>query len=73
MTSFGDGSWSGDSHLWVRPAKAGEWVDLKLPVQADGRYHVLVHLTKARDYGIVRFHLTANRLGKPIDCSTPTR
>jgi hypothetical protein len=71
MTPFADGNWSGDSHLWVRPAKAGEWVDLELPVPTDGRYHVVVYLTKARDYGIVRFHLDGKPLGKPIDCFHP--
>ena len=68
MTPFADGKWSGDSHLWVRPAKAGEWVDLELPVPAKGRYHVIVYLTKARDYGIVQFHLDGKPLGKTIDC-----
>ena len=55
MAAFGDGEWSGASHLWVRPTKAGEWVDLEMPVPVEGRYHVVVYLTKARDYGIVRF------------------
>ena len=68
MTAFGDGNWSGESHLWGRPSKAGEWADLELPVRADGRYHVLVYLTKARDYGIVRFDLDGKPLGKAIDC-----
>ncbi len=68
MTAFGDGNWSGESHLWGRPSRAGEWADLALPVHAEGRYHVLVYLTKARDYGIVRFHLDGKPLGKAIDC-----
>ena len=46
MTAFGDGNWSGESHLWGRPSKAGEWADLELPVRANGRYHVFVYLTK---------------------------
>ncbi len=68
MAPFADGKWSGESHLWVRPAKVGEWLDLELPVQAKGRYHVIVYLTKARDYGIVQFHLDGKPLGKTIDC-----
>ncbi len=44
MTPF-DGIWSGASHLWGRPSRAGEWADLQLPVAAAGRYHVIVHLT----------------------------
>jgi hypothetical protein len=68
MTPFADGKWSGDSHLWVRPAKSGEWVDLELPVAADRRYHVFVYLTKARDYGVVRFQLNGKSLGRAVDC-----
>jgi D-arabinan exo alpha-(1,3)/(1,5)-arabinofuranosidase (non-reducing end) len=71
MTAFGDGNWSGESHLWGRPSKAGEWADLALPVHANGRYHVFVYLTKARDYGIVRFNLDGKPLGKAIDCFHP--
>jgi hypothetical protein len=67
MTAFADGQWSGDSHLWVRPGKVGEWVNLQVPVTADGRFHLIVYLTKARDYGIVQFHVDGKPLGKPID------
>jgi hypothetical protein len=68
MAAFGDGEWSGSSHLWVRPAKVGEWVDLELPVPVQGRYHVIVYLTKARDYGAVRFSVNGQQLGPTIDC-----
>jgi hypothetical protein len=71
MSAFGDGQWSGSSHLWVRPAKAGEWVDLEVPVPAEGRYHVIVYLTKARDYGTVRFSVNGQPLGPSIDCFHP--
>lgn len=71
MSAFGDGEWSGASHLWVRPAKAGEWVDLEVPVPAEGRYHVIVYLTKARDYGVVRFSVNGQHLGQAIDCFHP--
>jgi hypothetical protein len=29
---------------------------------------VIVYLTKARDYGIVQFHLDGKPVGRPIDC-----
>jgi hypothetical protein len=73
MGIFADGQWSGDRQLWVRPPKKGEWVDLELPVAADGRYHLIVYLTKAQDYGIVQFHLNGKQIGKPIDCFEPNR
>ncbi len=68
MSPFADGKWSGDSHLWARPPKKGEWVDLELPVAAAGKQHVIAYLTKARDYGVVQFSLDGKPLGKPIDC-----
>jgi hypothetical protein len=71
MEEFPDGKWSGDAQLWARPKKAGDWVDLRLPVPADGRYHVVVYLTKAPDYGIIRFLLGGKPLGKPIDGYNP--
>jgi Protein of unknown function (DUF2961) len=71
MTPFADGTWSGASHLWVRPSKAGEWLDLDLPVAAAGPQDVIVYLTKARDYGIVRFHLDGKPIGPAIDCFHP--
>jgi hypothetical protein len=40
-------------------------------VSAAGRYHVIAYLTKARDYGVVQFHLNGKKLGKPIDCFHP--
>lgn len=73
MGNFSESKWIGDRQLWVRPPKKGEWVDLELPVAADGRYHVIVYLTKARDYGMIQFLLNGKALGKPIDCFEPDR
>jgi hypothetical protein len=72
MTEF-PGKWSGDSHLWIRPDKAGSWVDLELPVAEDGEYKVIAYLTKARDYGIVQFSLDGKKIGKEIDCFEPEK
>ena len=44
-----------------------------LPVAADGKYQVVVYLTKARDYGVVQFSLDGKPLGKPIDCFEPEK
>ncbi|NLC58461.1 MAG: DUF2961 domain-containing protein [Armatimonadetes bacterium] len=66
MGGFG-GQWSGETHLWLRPAKVGEWVDLALPVEEAGRYEVVVYLTKAIDYGIAQFRLNGQVIGQPYD------
>jgi hypothetical protein len=67
MGSFPDGQWSGNSQLLAFPPQGG-WVDLELPVANDERYHVIVYLTKAPDYGIIQFRLDGKPIGKPIDC-----
>lgn len=71
MSGFADGRWSGDAQLWVRPAKVREWVDLAVPVPEDGRYRVVVYLTRARDYGKVRFSLDGKPIGGPVDGFEP--
>jgi hypothetical protein len=68
MLPFADGKWSGNTHLWARPPQAGEWLDLEVPVPADGKYHIVAYLTKARDYGIIQFAVDGEKLSKPIDC-----
>src|SRR5262249_52547583 len=58
--------------LWIRPDKPA-WVELELPVPADGQYQVIAYLTKARDYGIVQFHVGGKKIGKEIDCYEPEK
>ena len=46
----------------VGPAvEGGEWADLGAARDGRRQYHVVVYLTKARDYGIVQFAWTASR------------
>jgi hypothetical protein len=73
MRGFPQGKWSGDTQLWGRPPKGGAWVDLEVPAPEAGKYTVVVHLTKARDYGIVQFRLDGKALGEPIDCFEPDK
>ena len=73
LRPFQEGQWSGDAHLWGQPKKAGEWADLQVPVPADGKYEVVVYMTKARDYGVIQFSLDGNPLGKPIDGYEPEK
>ena len=69
MTRFSGGSrWSGRSHLLAEAAKTGDWVELALPVLPTDSYRIIVHLTKAPDFGIVRFYVDGKPVGEPIDC-----
>ena len=36
----------------------------QVPVPADGKYQVVVYLTKARDYGVVQFSLGRQAVGQ---------
>ena len=38
-----------------------------MPATAAGKYEVVVHLTKASDYGIVQFSVDDRKAGEPID------
>jgi hypothetical protein len=73
MIRFVDSRWSGDAQLYAQPPKVGSWADLDLPVPAAGKYEVIVYFTKARDYGIVQFHLDGKQLGKPLDGFEPEK
>jgi hypothetical protein len=68
-----EGLWSGDSQLRGRPPRAGAWADLALPVPADGRYVVVVYLTRGPEYGVIQFALDGQRLGQPFDGFEPGR
>jgi hypothetical protein len=67
MAQFPTGKWSGNSQLLVKPRQQGEWVDLELPVAAEGTYRIVAYLTRAPDYGIIQFSLAGKPLGQPID------
>jgi hypothetical protein len=70
MAGFGD-KWSNDAHLWWIEAKPGDKLDLAVPVATAGRYKLTLHMTKARDYGIVQLWLDGAKLGEPIDLYNP--
>jgi hypothetical protein len=70
MDGFGQG-WSGDVHLWWTLGKPGSRLTLAVPVKEDGRYKLIVALTKARDYGIVQLLLDGAKLGDPVDLYNP--
>ncbi|HZU37100.1 MAG TPA: DUF2961 domain-containing protein, partial [Gemmataceae bacterium] len=70
MLEFGN-QWSNNQQLWARPTNTNQWVELRLPVPADGKYRVIAYLTKARDYGIIRFTINGRPIGKPFDGYSP--
>jgi hypothetical protein len=66
-----DFRWSGEKQLWWHNGKAGDVIDLELPVVKAGKYRLVMHNTRALDYGIFRFALDDVPLGEPIDLYSP--
>ena len=62
LSGFGNG-WSGDAHLFVRATKLGDFVELNIPATGPGARRILLHATKAKDYGQLRFAVN----GKAIE------
>jgi hypothetical protein len=67
MAGWGAGKWHGDRQLWWTGARPGDTLDIRLNVAETGTYKVTAHLTKAVDYGIVRFFIDKLEAGGPID------
>ena len=67
MGAFRDGIWSGDEHLWWRNGREGDVLRLTLPVKDGGRLRLRAVLTRAPDYGVVRFLIDGTPLGGSID------
>ena len=68
MRPWKDNSWSGGSQLWWTGAKPGDQLTLALPVASAGTYNIAAVLTRAPDYGVMRFLLDGRPLGSAIDC-----
>ena len=62
-----EGRWSGGQQLWWRDAKPGDTLELVLPIAKAGRYRIVMHHTRAFDYGIFQFRLDGEKLGEPLD------
>jgi hypothetical protein len=71
LADRGVGRWKNDEQLWWTGAKPGDRLVLEVPVAQAGRYALAVHLTKARDYGVVRLALDGAAPGEPIDLYNP--
>lgn len=62
-----EGDWSDQTHLWWTGAKPGDHLTLAVPVKEDGKYRLVIQMTKAVDYGIVQLSLDGQKLGQLID------
>ncbi len=62
MRQYKDFTWSGGEQLWWTGANPGDRLTLALPVATPGKYSIEAVLTRASDYGVVKFLLD----GQPL-------
>jgi hypothetical protein len=62
LDGFGNG-WSGDAHLFVRAQKVGDFVEFIIPTPEPAAKRLVLHATRANDYGRLRFSVN----GKPVE------
>lgn len=68
MGQYTDSTWSGNSQLWWTGGKPGDQLSVNVPVTKDGDYELMAVLTRAVDYGVVKFLLDDKPLSqKEID------
>jgi tetratricopeptide (TPR) repeat protein len=61
------GRWGGDAILIGSSRQPGDWVELALPVPAEGTYRVVAYLVTAPGHGVVRISLDGRPLGPLFD------
>jgi hypothetical protein len=66
VSSVGDG-WSGGSQLFVRAGKEGDFVELAIPAKEPGPRMVILHATRAPDYGKLRFSINGKAAKATFD------
>ena len=54
LYSFGNG-WSGDAHLFIQAKQVGDFLEMAIPAPGSGPRKILLHGTRASDYGMLRF------------------
>ncbi len=68
MTAWKDSTWSGGQQLWWTGGKPGDQLTLSLPIDIPGTYTIEAVLSRAPDYGVVKFLLDGQPLtDKQID------
>lgn len=66
MEGFGDG-WSRGSHLWWRDAKQGDTLRLEFASTKEGKQTLVLAMTKAPDYGIVKISVNGAVIAEEVD------
>lgn len=72
MLTFPNGKWSGSKQLICTHGKTGSFIEYELDALENNPYDIIVHGTKAPDYGIICFLVNGQKSPVVFDgCSTP--
>ena len=66
VSGIGPG-WSSGSQLFVRARKVGDFVEIAIPATGTEARKLVLHATRASDYGTVRFTVNGKAAGKDFD------
>ncbi len=67
MFDYNPKGWSNEHQMAWYAKRAGEVLCLQLPVQKPGKYQLLAHYTKARNYGVFQANFNGTDVGLPTD------
>ena len=62
-----EGQWSGGQQLFVQATQVGDFVELEIPTADNRPCQLTLYGTQSYDYGILRFSVNGNPLGKEFD------
>jgi hypothetical protein len=62
-----DRRFSNEKQLWFRGKEDGAFIEVELPVEADGVYRLKIFYCMSWDYGMVAVFLDGEPLGEPFD------
>ncbi|HUT23216.1 MAG TPA: hypothetical protein VM492_02610, partial [Sumerlaeia bacterium] len=63
--------WSNDEQRLVRAQRVGDFVEYEVPVAESGLRKIVLHGTKAKDYGRYRISVNGREIGEVFDFYSP--
>ena len=70
LVGYGPG-WSGDAQLFVQAKQVGDFVEFAIPAKDPGPKKVVLHATRATDYGQIRFTVNGKTTDPVFDGYAP--
>ena len=72
MLTFSKGKWSGSKQLICTHGKTGSFIEYEFEAPENKPYDIIIHGTKAPDYGIIGFYVNGHKSSTLFDgCSAP--